>query len=85
MQPVEVRQDKGCVSLLLELTPAEEEALHFLLDTACQDWDARKYTQLGIVADDPSLSLEQALAVSESMQDIHTHAKAIKAKLEQSP
>jgi hypothetical protein len=67
----------------LELTPEEEETLHFLLDMVTQEWDAKKYTQLGLVADDPSLSLEQVLAVSESMQDMNTHAKNIKAKLEQ--
>jgi hypothetical protein len=67
----------------LNLDEEESEVLHFILDTTLQDWEAQKDGQLGLIADDPTLTLEQAMGVSLTISEMNTHAKRIKAKLEQ--
>lgn len=67
----------------LDLDDEEAEILHFILDTTLQDWEATKEGQLGVVADDPTLTLEQAMGVTLTIGKMNEHAKRIKAKLEQ--
>ena len=67
----------------LELDGDESEILHFILDTTLQEWEATKEGQLGLIADDPTLTLEQALGVSFTIGEMNTFARRIKTKLEQ--
>lgn len=69
---------------LLDLTPDEGDALSFVLDTTLERWAATKDTQIGYVADDPTLTLEQSMEVTGHMMDLSMLIKNVKTKLETS-